>query len=152
MSRRALSTLAAGLALAAALASPGQPSQLASDAKCLKPRTALVKAIKSGLRAKARGKLRKARAVKARPLTGFAPRGFKKGTYFVSAKMRGFGIATWAADRPAYNTGGGLIISVGRVARRVSTLGVDIPRSTLEAWGLTTHTRGYAASRRCVRK
>jgi hypothetical protein len=87
--------------------------------------------------------------VKSKATISF-PRGFRAGTYFVSAPVRGFGVATWAADASAFRTGGGFITGVGSTARRVSILGVDIPPATLAAWGLTEGTLGYAASRRCV--
>ena len=61
------------------------------------------------------------------------PTGFAKGTYLVSAQVRGFGIATWAMDVDAFKTGGGFITDVGAVARRVSVAGIDIPASTLRA-------------------
>jgi hypothetical protein len=134
-------------------------STLAGDAKAIRERAEegpclsvprpMVKALSSGLKPKARGKLGRARAVKSGDEVS-GPRGFAAGTYFVSAPVRGFGVATWAADASAFRTGGGFITGVGPVARRVSILGVDIPPSTLNDWGLTESTDGYAASRRCA--
>jgi hypothetical protein len=117
--------------------------------RCLSVPRPMVAALKSGLKAKAQGRLGTARAVRSRAhLT--SPRGFAAGTYFVSAPVRGFGVATWAADARAFRTGGGFITAVGPVARRVSVFGIDLPAITLRLWGLTESTDGYAASRRCV--
>jgi hypothetical protein len=117
---------------------------------CLKVPPAFVGALKSGLKAKARGKLGTPRAVKSRDSFTSGPRGLAAGVYFVSAQVRGFGIATWAADARAFKTGGGYIADVGPVARRVSVYAVDIPPSTLRSWGLSEQAHGYAQSRRCV--
>jgi hypothetical protein len=105
--------------------------------------------VKASLKREARSKIGKLQAVKSHD-TFTTPRGLTHGVYFVSAKVRGFGIATWAASTSEYNTGGGLLIGVGTVARLVSDAGTDLPRSTLKLWNLTTHTNGYAESRRCV--
>jgi hypothetical protein len=120
-----------------------------ASAGCLAVPKPMIAALKSGLKAKARGRLGTPRAVKSTATISF-PRGFRAGTYFVSAPVRGFGVATWAADASAFRTGGGFITGVGPIARRVSVLGVDIPPATLTGWGLTSTTHGYAASRRCV--
>jgi hypothetical protein len=109
----------------------------------------LVAALSSGLKPGARGRLGTPYAVRSRSQIS-GPRGFAQGAYFVSAYVRGFGIATWAADARAYRTGGGFITGVGVVAPRVSYLGIDIPPSTLAAWGLTERTHGFAESRRCA--
>ena len=116
---------------------------------CLKVPKPMVAALKSGLKAKARGRLGTPRGVKSSARI-FFPRRFQAGTYFVSAPVRGFGVATWAADASAFRTGGGFITGVGPTARRVSVLGVDIPSATVAAWGLTEGKHGYAASRRCL--
>ena len=71
--------------------------------------------------------------------------------YFVSARVRGYGIATWAVGGQAFVTGGGVILGVGQVARRVSTAGIDIPLATLEAWGLAPYAEGYDVSQNCVK-
>jgi len=101
------------------------------------------------LKAKARGKLGKAKAVKSRAQFTF-PRGLSAGVYFVSAKISGFGTATWAVSTAAFKGRNGLLIGVGPIARRVSTLGIDLPLSTLSLWGLTKSTSGYHESRHCV--
>ena len=93
----------------------------------------MVGALRSGLKRAARGKLGRARAVRSSDRITF-PRSFAAGTYFVSAPIRGFGIATWAASAEAFRPGGGFITGVGPVARRVSILGTDLPASTLRAW------------------
>jgi hypothetical protein len=116
---------------------------------CITAPRPLVAAISSSLKPRARGRLGRAYAVRSQAQIS-GPRGFARGAYFVSAYVRGFGIATWAADARAYRTGGGFITGVGVVARRISILGVDIPPSTLAAWGLTERTDGFAASRRCA--
>jgi len=121
-----------------------------AEAECLKVSSGLVGSLKSGLKAKARGKLGVPRAVKSRARITSGPRGFLEGAYFVSARVRGFSVATWAVDPRAFRTGGGFIVGIGPVARRVSVFGVDIPLRTLRRWGLTESTHGYAASRRCV--
>ena len=108
--------------------------------------------IKSGVRASVRPKLRSARAVKARRGDfSNAPRGFSHGVYFISANLRGKGIASWAVSTSFFRTGGGLAFAVGNVARRVSTLGVDVPTSLLARWGISTKTYGYAQSRACLK-
>jgi hypothetical protein len=61
----------------------------------------------------------------------------------MSANVRGFGIATWAADRRAFRTGRGFITAVGVVAPRISYYSFGIPPSTLAAWGLTERTHGF---------
>lgn len=118
---------------------------------CLKVSSGLLTSLRSGLKPKARGKLGTARAVRSRDQITSGPRGFRAGAYIVSARVRGFGIATWAADARAFRTGGGFITVMGPLARRVSILGIDISVSTLRNWGLSETTHGYAASRRCVR-
>lgn len=78
-------------------------------------------------------------------------RGIREGpVYFVSASVRGYGIATWAVDADAFRSGGGVVLGVGTVARRFSDAGVDIPVGTLKIWGLTPSAEGYTASRSCV--
>jgi hypothetical protein len=125
----------------------------ASAARCLKVPTATLGSIKSGLHASVRRKLRAraTRAVKARGDFSNAPRGFSHGAYFISANLRGNGIASWAVSTSFYRTGGGLIYAVGKVARRVSDFGSDLPPSVLARWGISTSTYGYAQSRSCVR-
>lgn len=71
--------------------------------------------------------------------------------YFVSAKVRGYGIATWVAGGKEFKTGGGVLIGIDPVARRVSDAGVDLRPSLLASWGLTSGADGYAASRACVK-
>lgn len=112
-----------------------------ANSACLAVPKPMVAALGSGLKVKARGRLGTARAVKSTATISF-PRGFRAGTHFVSARVRGFGVATWAADASAFRTGGGFITGVGPTARRVSVLGVDIPAFTLSAWGLTQSTQG----------
>jgi hypothetical protein len=114
------------------------------------PRPALA-ALKGSLKGTAKGKLGKANAVRSRADFSGAPiRGLRKGVYFVSARVGGVGIATWAMTVDAFRTGGGLIYGVGSIARRFSDLGADVPTSTLKRFGLTEATEGYAASRSCV--
>jgi hypothetical protein len=117
---------------------------------CLKVPNGLLVSLKDGLRAKARGKVGTPKAVKSNSQFS-GPRDIREGpVYFVSAPVRGFGVATWAVGGQAFRNGGGIIIAVGPVARRVSTAGVDIPTSTLKAWGLTSAANGYAQSRACL--
>jgi hypothetical protein len=54
------------------------------NARCLPVRTATLAAIRSGLHASVRPKLRSARAVKAKGDFSHAPRGFQAGVYFIS--------------------------------------------------------------------
>lgn len=89
--------------------------------------------------------------MKARGDFSNAPRGFSRGVYFISANLRGKGIATWAVSTSFYRTGGGLIYAVGKVARRVSDFGSELPPSVLARWGISTSTYGYAQSRSCVK-
>jgi hypothetical protein len=56
------------------------------------------------------------------------------GVYFISANLRGKGIATWAVSTSFYRTGGGLIYAVGKVARQVSDFGSGLPLSVLAGW------------------
>ena len=128
-------------------AQPGMRASAASP--CLKAPASLVHSLKSGLKSNARGKLGTPFAVKSRDRYTI-PRGLQAGVYYVSAPVRGFGVATWAVSASAFRTGGGLIIGTGPVARRVSVLGIDIPASTLRLWGLRETANGYAPSRRCV--
>jgi hypothetical protein len=120
--------------------------------RCLPVRPALLAQLKASLTRKAKGKLGKTAAVRSRDDFSGAPLGFQKGVYFVSANLRGLGVATWAVSADAYRTGGGLIFGVGPTARRYSVLGADIPLSTLRAWGLTVTADGYAASRNCTKR
>jgi hypothetical protein len=114
---------------------------------CITAPKPLVAALSSGLKPRARGRLGGVYAVRSlAQLSG----PFGEGAYFMSSYVRGFGIATWAADARAYHTGGGFITAVGVVAPRISYYGFGIPPSTLAAWGLTERTHGFAASRRCV--
>jgi hypothetical protein len=145
--RLALTVCVAAVVAAAASSAPAGGTS--SSAKCLRPPGAAVKTIRETLKAKARGKLGKARAVKSSARFTF-PRGLRAGVYFVSAKVAGSGVATWALSTSAYRTGGGLVVGVGPIARRVSTAGIDLSRATLAAWGLTEHTAGYAESRACL--
>jgi hypothetical protein len=127
-----------------------QPATGATNASpCLKAPASLVRSLKSGLKSNARGKLGTPRAVKSHDQYT-VPRGLQAGVYYVSAPVRGFGVATWAVSASAFKTGGGLIIGVGPVARRVSVDGIDIPADTLRLWGLREIADGYAQSRRCV--
>jgi len=152
---RVLVAVAACALIAAASVSPASSSSARTAAwrACLTPHRPLLKALKASLTREARGRLGRVRAAKAH--TKYTvPRGLASGVYFVSADIRGFGVATWAASASEYKTGGGLLIAVDSVARVVSTAGTDIPRSTLSRWGLTPKTkdRGYAISRRCVKR
>lgn len=134
----------------AGYAGAGSRLERTDSGRCLKVSKGLVSSLKGGLKRAARGKLGTPRGVKSRGEFG-GPNSFANGVYFVSARVRGFGIATWATDRDAFRTGGGFIVDVGPVARRVSVAGIDIPLSTLRGWGLTSAADGYAASRNCVR-
>ena len=119
--------------------------------RCLPVRAPVLKSIRSGLHASVRPKLRSARAVKARGDFSNAPRGFSHGVYFISANLRAKGVATWAVSTSFFRTGGGLIYAVGKVARRVSDFGSDLPPSVLAGWGISPRTYGYAQSRACVK-
>lgn len=119
------------------------------SARCRPVRTQVLEAIRAGLYASVRPKLRSARAVKAKGDFSNAPRGFSHGVYFVSANLRAKGIATWVVSRSFYRTGGGLIYSVGKVAPRVSDFGADV--GVLAGWGISRRTYGYAQSRACVK-
>jgi hypothetical protein len=122
-----------------------------ASARCLPVRAQVLKSIRSGVHASVRPKLRSARAVKARGDFSNAPRGFSHGVYFISANLRGKGIATWAVSTSFYRTGGGLIYAVGKVARRVSDFGSELPPTVLARWGISTRTYGYSQSRVCVK-
>lgn len=122
-----------------------------TSARCLLVRAPALKAIRSGLRANERAKLGTVRAVKAKGDFSHAPSGFSQGVYFISAKLRGKGIASWAVSTSFLRSGGGLAFAVGKVARRYSTLGVGVPVSILARWGISTGTYEYAESRACVK-
>jgi hypothetical protein len=112
---------------------------------CITAPKPLVAALSSGLKPRARGRLVTVYAIRSQAqLSG----PFAEGAYFVSAYVRGFGIATWAADTRAFRTGRGFITAVGVVAPRISYYGFGIPPSTLAAWGLTERTHGFLDSRR----
>ncbi len=145
----ALIALVASAIGAALVSEAGATREDVEADPCLSVPRAMVGALSSGLKPKARGKLGKTKAVRSRAQIS-GPRGFAAGAYFVSAPVRGFGVATWAADARAFRTGGGFITGVGPVARRVSYLGVDLPPSALQAWGISERTHGYVASRRCA--
>jgi hypothetical protein len=103
--------------------------------------------LRASLKPTLRSRLGTPAAVKSRGQFG-GLRGIREGpVYFVSGSLRGYGIATWAVNGAAFKTG----LGVGTVARRVSVAGVDIPLSTMRAWGLTPSAEGYAASRSCVK-
>jgi hypothetical protein len=91
------------------------------------------------------------KGVKAQGDFSAAPRDFRDGVYFVSANLQSIGMATWAVGARAFRTGGGLIVAIGKTARAVANLGVDIPSGTLAHWGISTTTNGFAASRACVK-
>ena len=146
----ALGLLVVGLGtIAAVTREASAASERSAAGTCLSVPRPMVAALRSGLKASARSRLGTPRAVRSSARIKF-PRSFAAGMYFVSAPVRGFGIATWAASAEAFRSGGGFITGVGSVARRVSILGIDIPPATLRIWGLTEGTDGYAASRRCV--
>jgi hypothetical protein len=148
----AIAAMSATLAAAAAGAWTA-PARPASAARCLQVPPATLSSIRSGLHASVRRKLRAraTRAVKARGDFSNAPRGFSHGVYFISANLRASGTASWAVSTSFLRTGGGLAYAVGKVARRVSDLGADVPPSLLAGWGISTRTYGYAQSRACVK-
>jgi hypothetical protein len=137
----------------AAIAGAGTASADVASAsvRCLRVSAPVLRNLRSGLRASVRPKLRGARAVKARGDFSAAPRGFSHGVYFVSANLRGRGIATWAVSTSVLHNAGGLIYAVGKLARRISIYGADVPPSVLAGWGISTRTYGYTQSRGCVR-
>jgi hypothetical protein len=142
--------IAAAAITTTAIAGAGN-TPASATVRCLPVRAPVLKSIRSGLHASVRPKLRAARAVKARGDFSNAPRGFSRGVYFISANLRTKGIATWAVSTSFYRTGGGLIYAVGKLARRVSDFGSDIPPSVLAGWGISPKTYGYAQSRACVK-
>jgi hypothetical protein len=122
-----------------------------SAARCVKLQPAGLKALRSGLHPSFRPRLGKVRAVRASGDFSKAPRGFAKGVYFVSARLLGKGIATWAAGTSFTRSGGGLMFAVDKLARQASNFGADLPPSVLKGWGISSTTPGYARSRACVR-
>jgi hypothetical protein len=136
----------------AAAASQEHPTAVTSSAgRCLKLPKPMIWALKQGLTKKARRNLRRIAAVKSHQHFSGLSNGFKKGAYFVSAKVRHFGIATWIADQSAFKTGGGFIAAVNKTARRVSDFGSLFTPSTLASYGITKGADGYRQSRACVR-
>jgi hypothetical protein len=153
MARRGLGVLVAVLLIALAIGAVAPGDARATQARgsrslhCSTAPKPLVAALSSGLKPRARGRLGSVYTSRSQAqLSG----PFAEGAYFMSAYVRGFGIATWAADTRAFRTGGGFITAVGVVAPRISYYGFGIPPRTLAAWGLTERTDGFATSRRCV--
>ena len=135
---------------AVVIAAAGTASVRTPSAQCLQVRPAALMSIRSGLHRAARPKLRSARAVKAKGDFSHAPRGYAHGVYFVSAKLRGTGVATWAVSTSFMTNGCGLIYAVSRTARAVSEFGADVPLSVMARWGISSRTHGFAESRSCV--
>lgn len=153
MPRRIRGLLVAVLLIALAIGAAATGDARATQARggrslhCITAPKQLVAALSSGLKPRARGRLGGVYASRSQAqLSG----PFAEGAYFMSSYVRGFGIATWAADTRAFRTGGGFITAVGVVAPRISYYGFGIPPTTLAAWGLTERTHGFADSRRCV--
>jgi hypothetical protein len=137
--------------LAATLAFPLAGSTAAISAgRCLAPGDAFVSSFKPGVKAAYRSKLGKLGAVRSEGQFGPFPRSLQKGVFFVSARVRGVGTATWAVSADAYATGGGLIFGAEPVSRKVSIHGVDVPLSTLRGWGIAPYANGFTESRACV--
>jgi hypothetical protein len=152
MACRGRDVLVAALLIAVAIAAVAPGDARATQARgsrslhCITAPKPLVAALSSGLKPRARGRLGTVYAIRSQAqLSG----PFAEGAYFVSAYVRGFGIATWAADTRAFRTGRGFITAVGVVAPRISYYGFGIPPSTLAAWGLTERTDGFFRSRDC---
>ena len=141
-------TVAASLALAVqATAAPR-----GAEAKCLKVSAGLLANLKDSLKGKARGKMGTPKGVKSGG-TFSGPRDLQLGVYFVSARIAGYGIATWAVGREAFRTGGGIVIGIGPVARRASDAGTFLTNSQGSApgIGLTPAADGWAESQACVK-
>src|SRR5512132_4643367 len=142
-----LGSLLIALAIGAAVVEDARATQARGSRSlhCSIAPKPLAAALSSGLKPRARGRLGGVYASRSQAqLSG----PFAEGAYFMSAYVRGFGIATWAADTRAFRTGRGFITAVGVGAPRVSYYGFGIPPSTLAAWGLTERTHGFSDSRR----
>jgi len=81
-----------------------------------------------------------------------APPGLSQGhVYFVTADVRpNPGLSTWAVSEDSFKGQSGMILGVDAAARAVSDLGADIPRATLDAWGVTGSADGFSESQDCV--
>jgi hypothetical protein len=75
----------------------------------------------------------------------------KRACTFLSAKVAGLGVATWAVTADAYRGGSGVIFGAEPVSRRVSTYGVDVSPSVLKGWGISPGADGFAQSRTCAK-
>jgi hypothetical protein len=138
------------VAAIAATSSPAQPTALAAS-RCVTPGKAFLVNFKPGVKAKYRAKLRLLRAVKSRGKFGPFPRSLQKGVYFVSSRVPGVGVATWAVSADAYGGGSGVIYSAEPIARKISTYGIDVSPSILKGWGISSGSDGFAASRACIK-
>lgn len=143
MRRLVLAILLVLCATPAALASPAAQTQT-----CLKPKAVLVASLRHGLRPAAHATLLKIRAVRAQ---GRFKSVLAGGVYFVSADYGKRRIATWAVSTSAYTSGHGGIFSVDANARHISAFGTLISPQLLASWGVSSRTKGYAASRTCAR-
>jgi hypothetical protein len=103
------------------------------------------------VKARYRGKLGAFRAVQSHGKFAPFPRSLQKGVYFVSAKVMGLGVATWAVSADAYRGGSGVIYGAEPVSRRISILGVDMSPAVLKGWGISPATDGFAQSRTCAK-
>jgi hypothetical protein len=139
--------LAAGVMATASSAHPVAPAA----SRRVTPSKAFVVQFEKGVKAKYRTKLGAFRAVKSRDKFGPFPRSLQAGVYFVSSKVAGVGAATWAVSADAYRGGGGVIYSAEPVARKISTVGVDVSPAILKGWGISSSSDGFTESRACTK-
>ena len=126
--------LSSSTLLILAFLAQAQPTRATTSSPCLKAPASLVGFLKSDLKSNARGKLGTPRAVKSRDQYT-VPRGLQAGVYYVSAPVRGFGVATWAVSASAFGSGGGLIIGSARSPAACRFKASTYPRARLGLGG-----------------
>jgi len=134
--------------LAAVFVAAGAAANVAA-ASCDPAPQALVAIVRHGLRPAAHARLTTASLTRGQ---GRFRSVVASGVYFVSADVGRGRVATWAVTPSVVTSGQGGIFAVDRTARKVSRFGSLVPPALLATWGVSTHTRGYAASRACERR
>jgi hypothetical protein len=138
-----LAALVCGLVPGPALARP-------TSSSCVTPGASLTKALRKGMTDPSGPALVRIRAVLSPGTFPSAPAGMRRNVYFVSARVTGKGVATWAVSSPAFKSGSGFILSVDPLARAVSRFGSALSREVITAWGFNARARGYEQSRKCA--
>jgi len=117
--------------------------------RCIAVTRALSTQLRHGVKPSLRARLGTMHAVKSRAQLRNAPASFGKRATFVSVRVRGRGVATWAVNDQAFRTGGGFILPVGQLARSIAVFGAALSPAIVTSWGIGARTDGYAQSRAC---